>query len=81
MATDPCPVCGANRVIVGKQHRCVAVTKPVTKPFVTKPARDFVIDADSGRVESRSKGGRPPLGKKAMTGAERVRRHRQQRRS
>jgi len=49
MATDPCPRCGANRVMVGMVHRCVPrelprvespplVTKPpATKGVVTKP--------------------------------------------
>lgn len=68
---DLCPICGKNRDLVGLRHLCRPVMfvdlaeKSVTKP-VTKPV-------------TKHKGGRQPVGKKAMTGAERVRRHRQQR--
>ena len=60
---DLCPLCGKNRVLVGLRHLCVPVTK-MPAP-VTK--------------STKPRRGRPLIGKGGMTGAERVRRHRQQR--
>jgi hypothetical protein len=53
----------------------VAIAKPlpVTKPPVTKPRQ--------GRVTKPNKGGRPCLGDKPMTAAERARRYRAARRA
>jgi hypothetical protein len=50
----------------------IEVTKPVTKPPVTKPI-SVTKPAD---VTKPNKGGRPPIGTKAMTAAERMRRYR-----
>ena len=81
MASDPCPKCGANRVMVGYVHRCVSVTKiPVTKNVVTinRPASVTKIPKEViPKKEVVGKRGRGrPRKERVLTGAERTRRWR-----
>ena len=64
---ERCPDCGALLILVGRSHPC-RPRQAVTKPPVTK----------SPVAKS---GGRPSIGEKAMTGAERMRKLRATRRA
>jgi hypothetical protein len=52
------------------------VTKPVTKP----PPEVAAVTKPASTLAERPLGGRPPIGEQAMTGAERVARHREKHR-
>ena len=66
-----CSECGLDMDLVGLRHRCVprVITKPLPE-VITKPAM----------ITKPNKGGRRPIGERAMTSYERLKRHRAKRR-
>jgi hypothetical protein len=69
---ERCPDCGALLILVGRSHPC-RPRQAVTKPPVTK--------SPVAKLPVTKSGGRPPIGEKAMTGAERMRKLRATRRA
>ena len=80
-ADDRCPACGGLTALVGRVHNCrpwdwhtgLGIAEPahvtVTKPRVTA-AKGSDVTAD---VTEPNPDGRPPLGSRAMTSTERMR--------
>ena len=73
-----CSECGLDMDLVGLRHRCVPKPRaPVITEVITKPAQEVITE----RVITEGKRrGRRPLGDRAMTGYERLKRHRAKRR-
>ena len=48
MKPDPCPLCGANRNLVGRRHNCMPTqaAKPSAEPVACKPD----VDNDAGEA-------------------------------
>ena len=73
-----CSECGLDMDLVGLRHRCVPKPRaPVITEVITKPAQEVITE----RVITEGKRrGRRPLGDRAMTRYERLKRHRAKRR-
>jgi hypothetical protein len=74
-----CSECGLDMDLVGLRHRCVPLPRP--RPVITEVVVPEVITKGVVGAEiTKSKRGRRPLGERAMTGYERLKRHRAKRR-
>ena len=74
-----CSECGLDMDLVGLRHRCVP--KPRAPVITEKPAQVITeMITKPAQVITESKRGRRPLGDRAMTGYERLKRYRAKRR-
>jgi hypothetical protein len=74
-----CSECGLDMDLVGLRHRCVPLPKP--RPEITKPA-EVITEPEITKepMITKVRRGRRPIGERAMTAYERLKRHRAKRR-